>query len=217
MLNFASTIQFLGGTRTLDFLRGQAYGDQGNKGHLSGHNVNLFLPSPSPILEKFPLCDPYRKIDIELVETVKAALYRKGSFTTAPTAGISFDEMEVMAGLTLSSDHTEAYGAVSGPLLKKNACKTNWMTMRAHLATHILQLFVTLTDGSATFPVGFIPSRGMQGKEIASIVKELVGAFAAADEQHPIKVIWVKYFFLSSFFTFFFDEVFLIEFERWAP
>jgi hypothetical protein len=59
---------------------------------------------------------------------------------------------------------------------------------RAEFATHIMQVFLTSTDGETCVPLGFVPTRTITGKEMFTCVKDWITVLSSSDK--PVQLIW---------------------------
>ena len=193
---WALTLQYHGGKLVIDRIRGKGSEGLGNHGHLEidPKNWNLFLPANSTLRSYLPHVDCYQGVSVDLVTDIKQAIASKSVHDgdTEITAGISFDEMEIKSGLVYFKRTGQLIGTVDGILSEKNVGTLNWIKLRSQLATHVFQLFITTTDGSACFPLGFFPSGALKGKRIFEIIKSIKEVFEDPATGRPISIKWTS-------------------------
>eukprot|EP00733_Pompholyxophrys_punicea_P000492 Pompholyxophrys_punicea_v1_NODE_140_length_3249_cov_4.736068.p1 type:complete len:271 gc:universal NODE_140_length_3249_cov_4.736068:2360-1548(-) len=95
------------------------------------------------------------------------------------TAGWIADELEIRAGLVHRNGGL--IGLVDGFVAEKDVSdhRHDWNppVARARLATHVLQVFIASTDGSICLPLGFLPTRTMNGKDLVPVVQNWISQF----------------------------------------
>jgi hypothetical protein len=157
IVHWALTLQFHGGKRIIEDLRGKANTGAGQHGEL---NVDLkkwgiFLPANSTLRNYLPPVEVYGGFDQEAI-----ADFKKGfPADSVRKVMIAWDEIEIRYGLVWNPSKKELIGKVSGPIAEKNARSEDWVNMAKELATHAIQFFLVSVDGAASVPIGFVPPK----------------------------------------------------------
>ena len=83
-------------------------------------------------------------------------------------------------------------GLVDGPLYEKDVRKQNWVHVKSKIATHVLQFFFTTSDGGTCFPIGYIPTHGLNGKFLFQSIMDMKRRFEDPSSGDPIKINWTS-------------------------
>ena len=120
LVHLASTVQYLGGKRSLQLWNGSQVGYGSNQGgiHLISQSTNLALPSYSTVKKHLTRAAPYQSISAQALPHITSFLkaYRPSS-TLSDKIHVFFamDEISLRSGL-LQSKYYGAIGLVDGPL-----------------------------------------------------------------------------------------------------
>eukprot|EP00733_Pompholyxophrys_punicea_P000230 Pompholyxophrys_punicea_v1_NODE_46_length_4478_cov_10.250283.p1 type:complete len:811 gc:universal NODE_46_length_4478_cov_10.250283:1622-4054(+) len=165
----------------MDTLRGRSTEGSGQHGHRLNkvEDWGIYLPANSTLRSYLPYVNPYEGIPDSSIS--KAALLIKecceNDLRGRKTAGWMADEIEIRAGMVHRNGGL--IGRVHEFVLEK-VSKFNWepAVARAQLATHILQLFISSTDGTVCLLIGYIPTRTITGKEMTPLVRKWIALFS---------------------------------------
>eukprot|EP00733_Pompholyxophrys_punicea_P000878 Pompholyxophrys_punicea_v1_NODE_344_length_2202_cov_2.720670.p1 type:complete len:354 gc:universal NODE_344_length_2202_cov_2.720670:972-2033(+) len=194
IIHWALTIQFYGGGLLVDILRGRSTEGLGSHGKLpiNAENWGLFLPPNSTLRSYLPYVNVDPKITDEMIRNARNQLIR--SCEPHPTrkkisVGLVADEMEIRKGFVYRKFDHCLVGKASGPVYEDELDKFDWdpSRVRPSFASHILQVFLTTTDGSSSLPLGFIPTTAISGEELHQLVVRVVKIFAETDSA---ELIW---------------------------
>lgn len=172
IVHWALTLQFHGGKRIIEDLRGKASTGAGQHGELKIElkNWGIFLPANSTLRNFLPPVEVYEGVKRSTIENFKQA-FPSGS---PRKVLLSWDEIEIRYGLVWNPSTKELIGKVSGPIPEKDAEKENWKNMNSMLATHVVQYFLVSLDGAASIPIGFYPMTAVSGEKIFAIVDPIL-------------------------------------------
>jgi DNA polymerase III epsilon subunit-like protein len=185
VVHWALTLQFHGGKRVIDDLRGRANTASGQHGELrvDMKNWGLFLPSNSTLRNYLPPVEVYSGFHPEVVKSFLSA-YPSSS---PRQVMVAWDEIEIRHGLIWNASTKELLGKASGPIAEKNAQSEDWPNMNNLLATHVTQFFLVSIDGAASVPIGFFPMVNINGEKVHKILKPLLELLRAGDD--PLTVV----------------------------
>eukprot|EP00733_Pompholyxophrys_punicea_P000753 Pompholyxophrys_punicea_v1_NODE_265_length_2478_cov_92.556748.p1 type:complete len:635 gc:universal NODE_265_length_2478_cov_92.556748:567-2471(+) len=194
IIHFAMSIQFLGGQSLLDFLRGRSTEGQGKSGALNNkvEDWELYLPANSTLRAFLPYVDVYAGISDEVIDAARETIFQSGSKDKNGeiTAGWIGDEIEIRKGIVYNRFSGSLIGKVSGPVAENKAKDLDWDVnqVRPQLASHVMQIFVANTNGTAFIPLGFLPTISMKGQQIYDLVHRLKKKFS--EGKNPVSIIW---------------------------
>ena len=171
VVHWALTLQFHGGKRIIEDLRGKANATKGQHGDLeiNMEEWGMFLPANSTLRNYLPPVEVYEGFKKENIENFKKAF---------PTGSprkviIAWDEIEIRYGLVWNPSTKELIGRVDGPIPEKEAKSRNWAKMNDGLATHVIQYFLISADGAVSLPIGFHPMAAINGEKVFKLVEPL--------------------------------------------
>ena len=185
MVHWALTLQFHGGKRIIEDLRGKANAGKGKHGKLDINNADwgIFLPANSTLRNYLPPVEVYEGFKSETIEN-----FKKGYPENSPRkVVIAWDEIEIRFGLIWNPSTKVLIGRVDGPMAEKDAKTANWAKMNDGLATHVMQFFLVSADGAASLPIGFHPMTAINGEKVFNIVEPLLKMLREGD--HALEVI----------------------------
>ena len=171
MVHWALTLQFHGGKRIIDDLRGKANAGKGKHGKLDMNvgDWGIFLPANSTLRNYLPPVEVYEGFKPETIEN-----FKKGYPESSPRkVVIAWDEIEIRYGLIWNPSTKELIGRVDGPITEKDAKSAEWTKMNEGLATHVIQFFLVSVDGAVSLPIGFHPMCAINGEKVFRIVAPL--------------------------------------------
>ena len=171
IVHWALTLQFHGGKRVIDDLRGKASTGKGKHGKLDLNvgDWGIFLPGNSTLRNYLPPVEVYEGFKVEAIEN-----FKQGYPENSPRkVVIAWDEIEIRYGLVWNPSTKELIGRVDGPIAEKDVKSANWAKMNEGLATHIIQFFLISADGAASLPIGFHPMTAINGVKVFNIVEPL--------------------------------------------
>ena len=165
------TLQFHGGKRVIDDLRGKANAGKGKHGKLDLNvgDWGIFLPANSTLRNYLPPVEVYEGFKRETIENFKKGYPESSSRKVV----IAWDEIEIRYGLIWNPSTKELIGRVDGPIAEKDAKSANWAKMNDGLATHVIQFFLVSANGAASLPIGFHPMTAINGEKVFNIVEPL--------------------------------------------
>lgn len=205
MLDFADTIAFLGGARTLDFLRGKATQGLGGQGSLpnSIEDHNLYLPAESTLQSHHQNIDVYPTLDFSDLK-LQLSL-------SACIGGLHFDEIDIREGLAFGPNNTLIGTTLNG--IKEKDVLTfydeNKGKIPSKIANRVFQIFYVALDGSACIPIHYIPSRDLSAEKAFSYIKSIVDEAA----KHKIQIKWTSSDLFSGFASYL--ELMKAEYGDW--
>ena len=185
VIHWALTLQFHGGKRIINDLRGMANKHKGKNGKLDIDlkQWGIFLPANSTLRNYLPPVEVYEGFKSETIEN-----FKKGYPSTSPRkVMIAWDEIEIRFGLIWNPSTKELIGRVKGPLAEKDAKSANWSKMNDELATHVIQFFLVSADGAASLPIGFHPMTSINGEKVFQLVEPLIRNLS--EGEHAFEVI----------------------------
>jgi len=171
LVHWALTLQFHGGKRIIDDLRGKANAGKGKHGELDLNvgDWGIFLPANSTLRNYLPPVEVYQGFKLETIEN-----FKRGYPESSPRKVlIAWDEIEIRFGLVWNPSTKELIGRVSGPIAERDAKSAHWAKMNEELATHVIQFFLVSADGAASLPIGFHPMCAINGEKVFKIVESL--------------------------------------------
>ena len=180
VVHWALTLQFHGGKRIIDDLRGQANAGAGQHGKLKVDvsKWGLFLPANSTLRNYLPPVEVYEGFDQASINQFKTAFPSESPRKVI----IAWDEIEIRYGLVWNPSTKELIGKVNGPIAEKSAKEENWLNMSTQLATHVIQFFLVSADGAASVPIGFYPMVSINGNKVFAIIKPLIDMLQAGSD-----------------------------------
>jgi len=122
-VHWALTLQFHGGKRIIDDLRGKANIGLGNHGDLKldVKNWGIFLPANSTLRNYLPPVEVYQGFSLEAINN-----FKEGFPASSPRKVIiAWDEIEIRFGLIWNPSTKELIGRVGGPIIEKDAKAAN--------------------------------------------------------------------------------------------
>lgn len=172
IVNWALTLQFHGGGRIINDLRGKANSGMGQHGNLNLDlkNWGIFLPGNSTLRNYLPPVEVYEGFKKENIENFKKSFPKDSPRKVL----IAWDEIEIRFGLIWNPSTKELIGRVDGSIVEKEAKSANWAKMNDELATHVMQFFLVSADGAASLPIGFHPMTAINGEKVFKIVEPLL-------------------------------------------
>lgn len=123
IVHWALTLQFHGGKRIIDDLRGKANIGLGNHGDLKldVKNWGIFLPANSTLRNYLPPVEVYQGFSLEAINN-----FKEGFPASSPRKVIiAWDEIEIRFGLIWNPSTKELIGRVGGPIIEKDAKAAN--------------------------------------------------------------------------------------------
>jgi len=188
IIHWSLSIQYHGGKKVLETLRGKAFANQGQNGHLSNdpNKWCLYLPGDSTLRGLLPIIDPYQGVSDDSIELVKEFCKEHG----VKKGGIVFDEIEIRAGLTFRPSTKELIGLSQGSISEKEAKLFRSEEIKQGLATHILQLFFVSTDGNISLPLGFFLVNSLNGHKMFAKMRTIMTKLKQG--AYPVEVEWTS-------------------------
>jgi len=186
IVHWALTLQFHGGKRVIDDLRGKANRGKGSHGEL---NINvadwgLFLPANSTLRNYLPPVEVYEGFKDDVI-----ASFKKGfPVTSKRFVMLAWDEIEIRHGLVWNASTKELIGKAVGSIAEKDAPKEDWIHMNEQLATHVVQFFLVSLDGEFSCPIGFYVMVKVSGDKVFSIVEPLFKKLENPETGEPLKI-----------------------------
>lgn len=187
LLDFTMSLQYYGGQRVLDLMRGSAYGKTGKRcGKLcnKASNFNIFLPSNSTVRGRTPFVSPYEDETEAVAAKIKHMCSQRG--ITELEGGIVSDEIEIRYGFVyLKSSGVLVGGIEELSVLDLDPLKPI-MEYESCLAKKVCQFFFISNSGDIALPFGFYPTVAASGKWMANVIGKKIEAL----KRHGIHVSW---------------------------
>ena len=173
--HFATSVMYIGGRGLLQFIRGDGARTVSENGDFDPKRFGLFLPSPRILRKYKPLVKIYGTLSQANINRVAIGLP-----PSCTSGGLVFDEMEIRHGLVYQPHLAQLVGLVSGEVPEKDVNSRAWKdaNVNKELATKVLQVFFVSTDGKTSVPLGFHPTTGISGKEMADLMIPIIKTVA---------------------------------------
>eukprot|EP00733_Pompholyxophrys_punicea_P000588 Pompholyxophrys_punicea_v1_NODE_179_length_2990_cov_78.650085.p1 type:complete len:456 gc:universal NODE_179_length_2990_cov_78.650085:2815-1448(-) len=174
VIHWAMTVQFYGGKLVIDTIRGKSTEGQGSHGHLPLNisDWNIFIPADSTLRSYLPYVNPYAGITDERV-----------------TCGFACDEIEIRKGLVYRNGGLIGLADFVPEKDVQDLRGKPISSIRAKLSSHVVQIFLTSTDGVTCLPLGFLPSCGMDGTRMTKLVKHW-SKILRQNINAPVELLW---------------------------
>ena len=179
LVNWALTLQFHGGKRIIEDLRGKANAGKGSHGRLELNirDWGIFLPANSTLRNFLPPVEVYEGFKKENIENFK----RSFPADSPRKVVIAWDEIEIRYGLIWNPSTKELIGRVDGPIAEKEAKLRDWAKMNNDLATHVIQFFLVSADGAMSISIGFHPMASINGEKVFRILEPFLKMLKEGD------------------------------------
>jgi len=168
IVHWALTLQFHGGKRIIEDIRGNGHGKGGKHGKLEidTSKCGLFLPANSTLRNYLPPVEVYAGFKDDSIRDFKTAFPKESKRFLL----VAWDEIEIRHGLVWNPSTKELLGKAVGPLAEKDAQKEDWVHLNEELATHVIQFFLVSIDGAVSCPIGFHPIVKINGEKVFKIL-----------------------------------------------
>jgi len=186
IVHWALTLQFHGGKRVIEDLRGKANRGKGSHGELDINVADwgLFLPANSTLRNYLPPVEVYEGFKDEVIESFKKGF----PVTSKRFVLLAWDEIEIRHGLVWNASTKELIGKSVGPIAEKDTPMEDWIHLNEQLATHVVQFFLVSLDGEFSCPIGFYPMVKVSGDKVFSIVEPLFKKLENRETGEPLKI-----------------------------
>ena len=186
LVHWATTIQYHGGQKLLNIIRGEALQFQGKNGSLKvvKEKWGLFLPSVSTLKHYKHYVRPYLNNLEEQCKNISRILLNSSD----KTGGLVFDEMEIRHGLTYLKSTGRILGLVLGELFEENIHEFLLQNedILSLIGKTVMQVFFISTNGLVSIPIWYFLSNKTTGESVFNQIKEIVNEL----KKQEINITW---------------------------
>jgi hypothetical protein len=194
LINFCATIRYLGGTSTLEYMRGAQFEGQGKMdGKQQGillrdlRKTALLMVPSSTLKNTLPPIEPYKDTTAERIAKFVAMLeHMLGHKLTEEDlvfVGLIADEIEIKHGLVYNSRKQQLYGLDNKPITAEDLkdyfhegklTDVGKKTIESKLARKMLMVFLVSADGKISLPLACKPTATTTVSWYQSVFKNTV-------------------------------------------